>query len=115
LRAGELFLVDFGPPERGVEQANVRPAIIVHSAGYLRIPGTALVCPITRAKRNVPNHVPIPPTAETGLRELSFVMTEQLRAVDRRFITTRLGSAPGEVTDTVLRIIRKRHLAGGPS
>lgn len=111
MKAGELFLVDFGPPERGMEQANVRPAIVVHSAGYLRIPGLALVCPITRAKRDVPNHVPIPPTVQTGLRELSFVMTEQLRAVDRRFITTRLGSAPGDVIDMVLRILRERHLA----
>jgi mRNA interferase MazF len=111
MRAGELFLVDFGPPERGVELANVRPAIIVHSAGYLRIPGLALVCPITRSERDVPNHVAIPPSAQTGLRELSFVMTEQLRAVDRRFVATRLGSAPGEVVEAVLRIIRERHLA----
>jgi mRNA-degrading endonuclease toxin of MazEF toxin-antitoxin module len=31
VRVGELYLVDFGAPNRGVEQANVRPAIVVHS------------------------------------------------------------------------------------
>jgi mRNA-degrading endonuclease toxin of MazEF toxin-antitoxin module len=38
-------------------------------------------------------------------------MTEQLRAVDRRFVTTRLGRAPDEVIDAVLRVIREHLLA----
>jgi mRNA interferase MazF len=111
MRAGELYLVDFGPPSRGVEQANVRPAIVIHSDDFMRIPNLAVICPITKADRRVPNHVAIPPSAASGLRHPSFVMTEQIRAVDLRFVGVQLGSAPRDVTNTVLRILRERILA----
>jgi len=111
MRAGDLYLVDFGQPVRGVEQANVRPALVIHSESYLRIPNLALVCPITRVARGVPNHVPLPPSRDAGLRDESFVMTEQIRAVDRRFVGKHLGAAPVDVTNTVLRIIRDRLIA----
>jgi mRNA-degrading endonuclease toxin of MazEF toxin-antitoxin module len=111
VRAGELFLVDFGPPVRGIEQANVRPALVVHGEGYQLIPGLALVCPVTRAERGVPNHVAIPANAQTGLRHESYVMTEQVRAVDRRFVGARLGVVPDVVSDLVLRTLRDRLLA----
>jgi len=111
MRTGELYLVDFGAPSRGVEQANMRPAMVVHSDEFTRIPNFAVVCPITKADRRVPNHVTIPPSAGSGLRHPSFVMTEQIRAVDRRFVGVQLGSAPSDVTNTVLRILRDRILA----
>jgi mRNA interferase MazF len=108
---GELYLVDFGPPTRGVEQAHVRPALVVHSAAFNRIPRLAIVCPITKADRGVPNHVAIAPSQASGLHQPSFIMTEQLCAVDRRFATLRIGTAPPDVTATVLRIVRDRLIA----
>jgi mRNA-degrading endonuclease toxin of MazEF toxin-antitoxin module len=110
MRPGELYLVDFGAPTRGFEQANVRPAMVVHSDGF-RVPNLAIVCPITKAERGVPNHIAIVPSPESGLDHPSYVMTEQIRAVDQRFVAARLGVAPREVTDTVLRILRWRILA----
>jgi mRNA-degrading endonuclease toxin of MazEF toxin-antitoxin module len=110
MRPGELYLVDFGQTSRGFEQANVRPAMVVHSGGF-RVPNLAIVCPITRAERGVPNHVGIAASAESGLLHASYVMTEQIRAVDRRFVAARLGMAPTETTDAVLRILRWRILA----
>jgi mRNA interferase MazF len=111
MRAGELYLVDFGEPVRGVQQANVRPAMVVHSDSYVRIPNLAIVCPITRVERRVPNHVAVPAGPDTGLGHVSFVMTEQIRVVDRRFVGASLGAAPRDVTNAVLRIVRDRIIA----
>ena len=108
---GELYLVDFGPPDRGVEQARPRPAIVVHNDQFSSIPNLAIVCPMTTARRGVPNHVLVPATEESGLRQPSYVMTEQIRAVDRRFVRGRLGVAPRETTAEVLRVLHNRILA----
>jgi mRNA-degrading endonuclease toxin of MazEF toxin-antitoxin module len=114
VRTGELYLVDFGPPVRGYEQANVRPALVVHGDGF-RVPNLAIVCPITKAARGVPKHIAIAASAGSGLTQPSFIMTEQIRAVDRRFVAGRLGVAPREVIDTVLQILRWRILGAPPS
>lgn len=112
MRAGELWVVDFGPPQvRGYEQAGNRPALIVHSADFLRIPNLALVCPLTTRARGVPNHVSVPAGERTGLRADCFVMTEQVRAVDRRFVRLRIGTVTPETLETALVIIRDRMLA----
>jgi mRNA interferase MazF len=110
VRPGELYVVDFGPPDRGAEQAGVRPAIVVHREAFLRIPHLALVCPLTTVRRDVPNHVPVP-AGIAGLTRDSYVMTEQLRAVDRRFVGPRLGQASPEIIDRVLHVLVNRALA----
>jgi mRNA-degrading endonuclease toxin of MazEF toxin-antitoxin module len=61
-------------------------------------------------RRDVPNHVPVP-AGTAGLTRDSYVMTEQLRAVDRRFVGPLIGRAPQEITDQVLRVLRDRALA----
>lgn len=112
MRPGELYLADLGPTHtRGFEQAGWRPVLVVHSEGFQRIPNLALICPLTRTDRGVPNHVPIEPDDYNGLRSSCFVMTEQIRAIDRRFVKTPLGLAPPAVTRHVLSILRDRLLA----
>jgi mRNA interferase MazF len=112
VRAGELHVVDFGPAHvRGYEQAGTRPALVVHSADFLRIPNLALVCPLTTRARGVPNHVPIPADGQTGLRSDCFAMTEQVRAVDQRFVHGRIGSISPAALAAVLLLIRDRLLA----
>lgn len=112
MRTGDLFVADFGPPDvRGFEQAGIRPALVVHSAAFARIPNLALVCPLTTRARGVPNHVAIPADHQTQLRSDCFVMTEQVRAMDRRFLLSQVGVAPPPVVDAVLRVLRDRLLA----
>lgn len=85
--------------------------MVVHSDELMRIPNLAVVCPITKAERGVPNHVAIPPASGSGLSHPSYVMTEQIKAVDRRFVGERLGAAPRSVTNAVLLVIRDRMIA----
>lgn len=112
MKTGEIHVVDLGRPDiRGYEQAGTRPALVVHSNAFMRIPNLALVCPLTTRHRGVPTHVPIAANDQTGLRSDCFVMTEQVRAVDRRFMLSQVGVAPGPVVDSVLTILRNRLLA----
>ena len=112
MRVGDLYVADFGGLDvRGYEQAGTRPALIVHSDEFLRIPSLALVCPLTTRARGVPNHVPVVADDRNRLKSDCFVMTEQLRAIDRRFLLGYIGAVSPAVTHTVLAVIRSRLLA----
>jgi mRNA interferase MazF len=112
VRAGALYTADLGELHvRGAEQAGRRPVLIVHSHDFARIPNLALVCPLTTTNRGVPNHVLVRPDAHNGLRATCFVMTEQIRAIDLRFVHQHIGSVSRDVLAEVLTILTERLLA----
>jgi len=112
VRAGTLHIADLGHThDRGSEQVGRRPALIVHSHDYARIPNLALICPLTMTHRGVPNHVEVLPDAGNGLQTRCFVMTEQIRALDRRFLHRQIGSVSQEVLAKVLAILTQRLIA----
>ena len=78
--AGDVAWVELDPVF-GTEQAGRRPALILTDHGYHVRAGRALICPITRNRREWTFHVPIPP----GLRVEGMVMVDQIRMVDRAF------------------------------
>lgn len=79
--AGDVWLVDLDPIV-GHEQAGTRPVVVVSGNRYNRWRhGFRIVVPITSRDRQIPTHVPITPPAG-GLRNVSFAITEQPRAVD---------------------------------
>ncbi|GIF73118.1 type II toxin-antitoxin system PemK/MazF family toxin [Asanoa siamensis] len=110
MRAGAVFIAELGEP-RGAEQAGRRPVLVVHSHEFARIPNLALICPITMTSRTVPNHVAVAPDADNGLAAPSYVMTEQIRAIDIRFLHRHLGHVSREVLAEVLRILTERLIA----
>lgn len=81
----QLWWVDFSNPI-GHEQGGVRPAVVVGSATHCRFPiGMALVAPLTTRNRGLDHHVRID-SAESGLRQPSWVRTEDITAVSiKRF------------------------------
>ena len=85
--------------------------IVVHSDQFVRIPNLALICPLTTRRRGVPNHVQVFRDRANGLQHDCFVMTEQVRAIDRRFLLAPIGAVGPAVLDRVLRILRDRLLA----
>jgi mRNA interferase MazF len=87
---GEVFWAD-PDPTRGSEQARSRPFAIVSADQLNRSPlKLSLVVPLTRTDFANPLHVAISPP-EGGLKERSFAMPEQLRAVSQDRLVRRLG------------------------
>ena len=88
---GELWWVDFDPVI-GHEQADRRPALVVsteefHQSAY----GLVIVMPLTTSDHGYPTHVLLPDDTP-GLRERSFVQTEQIRTVSTLRVHRRLGA-----------------------
>lgn len=81
-------------PATGREQAGRRPVLVVAGEDYLMTVTTLfLAVPLTTTDRGWPNHVRL--RGEVGLTQASFAMTEQVRAVSRERLTSRVGAASG--------------------
>ena len=90
-RRGEIWLVQFADPPEGGEQGYRRPAVIVSSNGLndLLI-DVVIVVPATTKRRVNPktgkvpdNLVEVKPNTTNGLTEVSYFMSEQVRAVSK--------------------------------
>jgi mRNA interferase MazF len=107
-RQGEVWLVDLGgitPP--GHEQQGIgRPVLVVsadlHNAA---VRTTAIVTPITSRQRGWPTHVRLP-AGTANLRQESAAMVEQLRVIDTRRLTRRIGAVPPDLVSEVADRIR---------
>jgi len=76
---GDLIALTFDP-QSGHEQKGRRPALVISKDLFNRRTGLAIVCPITKTRRDIPFHVALPgESAVTG-----FVMVEQVKAIDFR-------------------------------
>jgi mRNA interferase MazF len=100
---GEVVWAD-PDPTRGTEQAKARPFIIVSidqlNLSPLRL---SLAVPLTRTDfANALHLAVIPP--EGGLREKSFAMPEQIRALSHERVSRRIG----EVRDATLNELLRR-------
>lgn len=90
-------------PTRGSEQAKPRPFIVVSVDPLNRSPlGLSLVVPTTRTDFSNALHLEISPP-EGGLRERSFAMPEQLRAISHERFSKRLGKVRAATITELLR------------
>jgi mRNA interferase MazF len=102
---GDLMLVQFGPV-RGSEQDGVRPALVISTREMHSLSRQAFVCPITRDIKPWPTKVFLP----EGLAAQGAVLSDQMRAIDRRErFVRKLGQAPetcvSEVRDRVAALL----------
>jgi mRNA interferase MazF len=89
-RQGDVVWAD-PDPTRGAEQAKARPFVVVSVDQLNAAPlGLSLVVPLTRTDFGSPLHLELAPP-EGGLRERSFAMPEQLRALAHERMTQPLG------------------------
>ena len=104
VRRGEVWLAELGPI-RGREQAGERPVLVVSADPINQGPADLVVAiPFTTRARGIPTHVEVRPP-DGGLREISFVMCEQIRSL----ALERLGPRPfGRVPATVLSSVENR-------
>lgn len=93
-------------PTRGSEPAKPRPFIVVSVDPLNRSPlGLSLVVPTTRTDFSNALHLEISPP-EGGLRERSFAMPEQLRALSHERVSRRLGKVRAGTLAELLRRCR---------
>lgn len=95
LRRGDVAWADFSPT-RGREQAGERPAVILASNGYLEsVPNLVIALPVTTVDRGWPHHVRLGGES-LELREPSWALTEQPRAISRDRLTRSAGQVNAE-------------------
>ncbi len=88
---GEVWYADLDPV-RGHEQAGHRPVLVVSTNTFNSGPvGLVVVVPMTTRDRGVPLHVSVEPP-EGGLQQRSLLKCEDIRSVDRRRLTRRVGA-----------------------
>jgi mRNA interferase MazF len=93
-------------PTRGSEQAKARPFVIVSVDQLNRSPiGLSLAVPLTRTDFANALHLEIDPP-EGGLRDRSFAMPEQIRALAHERVTQRLGELRAPTLAELLRRCR---------
>jgi mRNA interferase MazF len=104
IRRGEVWLADLNP-SRGHEQTGQRPVLVVSDDGLNQsAAGLVIAVPFTTRRRDIPTHIAVRPP-DGGLRDLSFAMCEQLRAL----AADRLAPHPfGSVSPAVLRAVEDR-------
>ena len=96
MKRGEIYRADLDPVV-GSEQGGIRPVVIIQNyTGNLHSP-TVIVAAITtrRKKPGLPVHVPIS-AEESGLKQDSVVLTEQVRTLEKSRLTRHLGTLTPE-------------------
>lgn len=107
-RQGEVWLADLGDiTPQGHEQHGIgRPVLVVSTDVHnSAVRTTAIVTPITSRLRGWPTHVRLP-AGTANLRRDSAAMVEQLRVLDTRRLTRRIGAVGPDLLDEVADRIR---------
>jgi mRNA interferase MazF len=100
---GDVVIVDLGDPI-GQEAGLTRPAVVV-SHDRLAPVGLVSVLPVTRTRLGWPSHVEVE-ARDSGLRETSYVQTEQIRTVSTERVTQVLARLPVAAVHTIDGLLR---------
>ena len=104
MTSGDVLLCDLNPVA-GREQGGIRPVVVVSHPRYAVIPGLFLAVPLTTLDRELDHHVLVPAGDGTGLRQVSYAMTEQVRAISTARAGRRLGRVSGQTLTVVSRYL----------
>ena len=93
-KRGEVWNANFSPT-KGREQKGYRPALILSDDRLNSSPAELVIAvPITTTRRGVPWHVQIN-APDGGLRETSYALCEQVRAISKGRLRGRRGVLQG--------------------
>jgi mRNA interferase MazF len=87
---GSIYYADLNPVI-GSEQNGIRPVIIISGDAMNYNFEVCVVCPLTTSKKHYPGSVKIRPSTFNGLRELSQVLTFQIRTISKKRILEKVG------------------------
>jgi mRNA-degrading endonuclease toxin of MazEF toxin-antitoxin module len=106
MRRGEVWRVRL-PPAAGHAQTGDRPAVVVQNDAFTAVLPTVLVVPFTGnlAAARFAGTLRVDPDAANGLTTPSVALAFQLRAVDQRDCTQRLGEVDAATLAAVIALI----------
>jgi mRNA interferase MazF len=104
LTSGDILLCDLNPVA-GREQGGIRPVVVVSHRRYAVIPGLFLAVPLTSRDRGLDHHVEVPADDGTGLKQVSYGMTEQVRVMSDRRVARQLGAVSSETLTAISRYL----------
>lgn len=103
IKRGDIFYADLGTP-KGSEQGGVRPVVIIQNDTGNKFSPTIIAAAITsKSKPRLPTHVVVHPS-ETGLSITSTVLLEQVRTLDKRFLTRKVGHVDMKKCDNAIKV-----------
>jgi mRNA interferase MazF len=95
---GDIIKLSFSP-QRGREQAGVRPALVISPVAYNRISHFILACPITSQIKGWRFEVVLP----QGLNTHGVILADQVRILDWQIRQAKfIEKAPQEIVEEVL-------------
>ena len=102
---GELWYANLDPV-RGHEQAGHRPVLIISATQFNEGPaGLAIVVPLTTRDRGIYYHVGVE-AGEGGITRRSMIKCEDIRSVDQRRLTRRIGAVSNAAMAAVEKKLR---------
>jgi mRNA interferase MazF len=104
MTSGDVLLCDL-MPVTGREQGGVRPVVVVSHPRYAAVPGLFIGVPLTSRNRGLEHHIEIPADDRTGLKQVSYAMTEQVRAMSQQRASRHLGRVSDEAMATISRYL----------
>jgi mRNA interferase MazF len=104
MTSGDVLLCDLNPVA-GREQGGVRPVVVVSHPRYAVVPGLFIAVPMTSRNRGLEHHIEIPADGQTGLKQVSYAMTEQVRAMSSERAGRRLGRVGDDAMVTISRYL----------
>lgn len=103
-RRGAVYRVTLDPTV-GHEIRKTRPAVIVSNDHINELAATVLVMPITSGQFSYYHWITIQPP-EGGVTRPSSIVTEQVRAIDKRRLRRRLGAVRPSTSERIEQAIR---------
>jgi mRNA interferase MazF len=101
----EIWIADL-EPQRGTETGKIRPVLIVQT-NLLKDHPSSIICPITTNVSPESEILRVHLKKGTvGLKGNSDVMIDQIRAIDNRRLTTKVGELPRDIQLKVKENIR---------
>jgi mRNA interferase MazF len=104
MTSGDVLLCDLNPVA-GREQSGVRPVVVVSHPRYGAVPGLFIAVPLTTRFRGLEHHIEIPADDRTGLKQVSYAMTEQVRAMSNERAGRQLGRVGDDAMATISRYL----------
>jgi mRNA interferase MazF len=104
LTSGDVLLCDLNPVA-GREQGGIRPVVVVSHRRYAVIPGLFIAVPLTSRDRGLDHHIVIPADGLTGLKQVSYAMTEQVRTLSQQRAGRQLGKISHETLTAISRYL----------